>query len=248
MEMRTLVEYTFDSTQIPRRTVPCIGIGPRRANISLVIKRSLVALLIALLALPAPQVAAAGQLNARKSPETTGPLEQTSRRCERDVRRAEGEVLARIETCAFFFALDPMSEVHPLRDFGVAWLQMTIDPTTSACVRYIDLEMVLEDGVEIEGVAPDGPIQTRRRPVRHRVELETTGGGTALQPGSVAQSFTLHPHVFFVRDGDQSVRLQYWLDTSYDTIAAVLGAEVSWSILAPVDGFELRLKEILFTC
>lgn len=202
-------------------------------------------MLVLMLLLQASPAGAAKQLKARKAPKTSGPVEKSARGCETQTVRAEGRMIARVEACVFFFTFDPFSEVDVIRDYGVAWVQLTFDAGKGLCADEVGVTVEFPEGTEIHRVEPERAI-VGTRAQRANVRLDATAGDFALENGSVSQKFTAIP-ASLRSETDARRATILWNGHTGTKIAVVGGAEVSWSMLSPLEEFDFLPGPIRMT-
>lgn len=197
----------------------------------------IVLILVLAVLLPVAPAGAAKQLKAGKAPKVAGPLEQVGRACDSQTVRAGGRVLARVEACVFFFAFDSFSELNVLRDYGVAWAQLTFDAGRGFCANQIGVVLEFPEGTEVHQSAPERAI-VGRRAQRAQVRLEGIAGTFSLEESSVSQRLTAIPSSLRSTAEPSRVSIE-WIGHTGAKIAIVGGAEVSWSVLTPLEEFDM---------
>lgn len=194
-----------------------------------------------LIAIASP-AAAAPQLTASRPPRTTGPLEPAEKSCTMQSLRGDGRTYVRSEACVFVFDFERLKEMDPLRAYGVAWLQFTLDAQQGLCADRLEVALDFPDNTVIEDFAPGEPLPAKQGR-RAEVHLDVSAGGTALENGSVSQHLIVHPARLEGR-GDATSFIAAWRGHTAAKIALVGGAEVSWFEIDPLDSIELRIHDI----
>ena len=175
--------------------------------------------------------AVAEQLAAKDDPKVSDNLTQGGRKCATQRDKHDGTVVAVIHACQRFYAFDAESEDDADRDYGVLWLQSTIDPSQGWCATSVASDMLLPSGLKIESKAPASP-ETIEQAGRLKTKLDVDAGGHASAGGSVSQAARaypddLTPSVRKVK-GKTKFRLK-WTGSNDHELAFVSGVEVSWA-------------------
>lgn len=176
--------------------------------------------------------AGAAQLGAREDPEATGPLARVSKDCSSKAERHNGKVVANTTSCTYFYAFNPARESDSGRNFGVMWLQTSVNARNGWCTRKVNSDIRIPDVARAHARGP-GRVQTdHKRRVRARVTADAQGATS--RPGAVEQGFTLRPRLIepVTLKGPKRFRLK-WRGKSARRLAFALGAELSWPRRTP---------------
>ena len=181
----------------------------------------------ALTALPAQ----ARQMGAAKSPRVSGPLTLAGSSCADDKALHEGKVIAVLESCIRLYEFDVAMETDLVRNYGVGWVQTTVDPINGWCATRVVSELALPGTVALHNSAPKRKLTTRKK-TRARVRLNVDAEGYALEKASVSQRFDLFPRALTatVPDTKRAVRTT-WRGRESSKLAFALGAEISWEVI-----------------
>jgi hypothetical protein len=173
----------------------------------------------------------ADQLNAKDDPKVSDNLESQGRKCATEKDTHDGEVVAVVKACQRFYILDTEAETNEERDYGVLWLQSTINPKPGWCTTSGSSDIVFSSRIRLESRAPDAE-ETAKRSKRLKTTLSVDADGNASTPGSISQTSTLHPDKQTPsvkrREKSTKFRLQ-WTGSSGAELAFVSGVQVSWS-------------------
>lgn len=175
--------------------------------------------------------AAAEQLAAKDDPKVSDNLESQGRKCATERDKHDGVVVAVVKACQRFYLLDAESETNADRDFGVFWLQSTIDPKPGWCVTSSSSDMVFSSRLALVSKTPNAQ-ETTKRDKRLKTSLSVDAGGDASTPGSISQTSTLYPdkQTPVVKSGDKVTKFRLkWNGSSGDKLAFVSGVQVSWA-------------------
>lgn len=198
---------------------------------------------IALL-VPAMQASAqTTQMNARQAPEVSGPLSQQSLECKTQRERFQGNVVAVGKTCLRIFVLDPSSETDVDRDYGVVWLQSTLNSSRGWCATKVQSDVNLPHDVTVERRVPRGLTEIGRRK-RLTSRLVVSANGSASTNGEVTQRYIAYPDSIrtSVRHAEFQVFRLRWLGSDERKLAFASGAEISWNENDPPGGISFRLN------
>ena len=199
------------------------------------------ALVLALL-LPGGTAAPATQLDANEAPDHEGPLTLSDTRCDRKTRKNEGEVVAVIKRCLFFYRFDESAEGDAEYDYGVAWLQSNVDARNGWCAKRVASDVLLPEGVGVHAFDPKGPTEIdsiRKRTTR----LTADAAGMATEPARVTQDWIAYPARVkgLYRDQDGVFRVK-WVGSTKAKLGFAGGVEISWPPGAPPDGLSYQLN------
>lgn len=204
--------------------------------------RTLVVVALTALLLANATPAWARQLDARDEPEVSAQLTREVRRCHREALKNQGQVVVRFDGCIYFYSFDPLSEIDLVNDYGVVWLQVNVDAAPGWCTTNVDASIELPGNVSRYGQVPSESASTRT-PVSATVELPAEAGGNSLTSGYVRQRLTMYPSETADASDDEVVGLS-WNGETTDKLAFVLGVEIGWSMLDPIEGFSAGLRGI----
>jgi hypothetical protein len=175
--------------------------------------------------------AMAEQLAAKDDPKVSDNLVQQGKKCATERDEHDGTVVAVVKACQRFFTLDPAAEDNEARDYGVLWLQSTIDPKPGWCVTAAKSDMVFPARAKLAGRTPEAE-ETAKRSKRLKTELAADAGGHAATAGTISQTSTLFPDKqtpsLKKRDKTTQFRLT-WTGSSDEKLAFVSGVHVSWA-------------------
>jgi hypothetical protein len=198
---------------------------------------------IALLAPAMQATAQTTQMQAREAPEVSGPLSRQSLECKTQRERFEGNVVAVGQTCLRIFVLDPSSETDVDRDYGVVWLQSTLDSSGGWCATKVLSDVNLPHDVTIERRVPRGLTEIGRRK-RLTSRLVASANGSASTNGEVRQSYIAFPDSIrtSVRHAEFQVFRLRWLGSDERKLGFASGAEISWDEDNAPGGISFRLN------
>jgi hypothetical protein len=183
------------------------------------------------------------QMEAREAPEVSGPLSRQSLECQTQRERFEGNVVAVGRTCLRIFILDPNSETDVDRDYGVVWLQSTLDSSGGWCATKVLSDVNLPHDVTIERRVPRGLTEIGRRK-RLTSRLVASANGSASTNGEVKQTYTAFPNS--IRTSVQHAEFQVfrlrWLGSDERKLGFASGAEISWDENNAPGGISFRLN------
>jgi hypothetical protein len=194
-------------------------------------------------ALPAP----AEQLAATDQPVVEGPIAQHDMKCDRKLQLDGKEVAAVAKRCLRFYRFDTGAETDPERDYGVLWLQSTVDSRNGWCARQVASKIVLAPGLGLHSHKPDETTNvSRRKEVTTDLSADANANG---QPARISQRWIALPNVFdaLVKKDDSAFTLTWRGDTS-KKLGFASGIEISWPADAPPEGISFRLNFKLAEC
>ena len=198
-------------------------------------KRLLAPLLSLSLMLWGAPPAHAGQMNAEDEPRVTGPLElaEGMPKCNRQVERQQGQVAAVAKSCFRFYTFDPAAETNANEDYGVIWLQSTLNGHNGWCALKADSDIIVPEGTQIHGRAPKPYTEIRaRRFLRTTLAVDAGSDGEyhTETPGSVSKGYIAYPRVLRAWfNSDRTVFRLRWLGTTPRKLAFVSGIEIAWN-------------------
>jgi hypothetical protein len=174
--------------------------------------------------------ALADQLQAKDEPKVSDNLVSRGKKCATKRDTHDDVVVAVVKACQRFYTLDPAGEDNEARDYGVLWLQTTIDPKPGWCVTRAKSDMVFPARAKVVGRAPEDE-ETARNPKKLKTTLTADAGGHAATAGSISQTSTLYPDkqtpTLTKRDKTTQFRVT-WTGSSGEQLAFVSGVHVSW--------------------
>lgn len=160
--------------------------------------------LVPSLLLPLVPAVGATQLSVYDSPSLSGPLSAGTARCstklERDFRTdpdpkngtdKDQVVMARVRLCSWLVSYDPKEENDSSRDYGIAYVQTSIDSRNGYCVGQANTKLRIPYTATTYGHSPDKSV-TVASPRRKNVRLfiNASGHGPA---ATLAQHYLLYP-------------------------------------------------------
>jgi hypothetical protein len=189
--------------------------------------------------------AGAEQLNAKDDPKVSSNLTLGGKKCATQRDKHGGHVVAVIHSCQRFFAFDADGEDDANRDYGVLWLQSTIDPAEGWCATAVSSDMLLPTGLRIEAKAPESA-STIDAAQRLKTKLAVDADGHAATNGSVSQASRVYPSGLTPSTkkikGKTKFRLK-WTGSNDHELAFVSGVEVSWMAAdGPPEGTRFGLR------
>ena len=170
---------------------------------------------------------AATQMEAKDSPEVSGPLEQRTKDCRRQNETFHGTVVAVGKTCLRLYQYDSASETDADRDYGVVWIQANVNSSHKWCAQKVISEVDLPSDIEVGDKAPTAVDISHVR--NYRTKLTTDAGGNGSEKADIAQDQILYPEKVrtrLVTDGN-IFRLK-WTGDEDDKLAFASGALISW--------------------
>ena len=182
--------------------------------------------------------ASADQTSARDEPDVSGPLELVDEGCSGGGVRHEGRRIARVMSCVRLYQFDEVMESDPLRSYGVAWVQTTVDAARGWCTKAVNTNIVLGTDIERHGRAPAQRIRIYRpRPLR--VHLAADANGYGMADAWIAQRVTAFRGTLTPSTGNEGrlLRLTWAGRRQGAKLAFAMGAEISWGYFA---GPEIR--------
>lgn len=184
--------------------------------------------------------ASAAQMDARNAPSTSGPVDLLSRRCASTVETHEGEVIATAESCLYFHTLDPLKETDEERDFGVIWLQTTVNARRGWCTSEVTSDINLPGGVTVHSSTPHSRSVGRVRAMTS--EIVADAQGKARRAGVVKKSFTLYPRGIeaYFNNARSRYRVR-WNGSTKEKLGFASGLELSWPRRDPPLSFSSSL-------
>ena len=174
--------------------------------------------------------ASADQLRPKDDPKASDNLSFEGRKCATQRDKHEGVVVAVIKACQRFYLLAADSEDDEARDYGVFWLQSTIDPRNGWCATAVSSDMVLPLASRIVSTTPADAVATSKRR-RLKTDLTVDAAGHATTEGSLSQTSTMYPDELapeLTKDDSKRRFRVSWTGSEDATLAFVSGVQVSW--------------------
>ena len=189
-----------------------------------------VAVAAAVISVCVPAPAHAGQPDASKEPRVSGPLEVQSQDCLPHQVKYGGKTIALLNACVWLYEFDLTMETDALRNYGVAWVQTTVDATNGWCATKVNSEVSLPQDVQRHGYAPRRKL-ARRKPARATVKLKVDAEGYAVEDAAISQRFNLFPKTWrpTLADNGRSV-ITTWTGRESSKLAFAHGVEFSWPL------------------
>lgn len=176
--------------------------------------------------------AVAEQLKAKDDPKTSDNMTLGGRKCSRARDKHDGKTIAIIHSCQRFYLLDATSEDDADRDYGVFWLQSTIDPSPGWCATSVSSDIVFgADAAKVVSTVPVDTLNTEK-PARLKTVLQVDADDHASQEGRISQISRLYPDGIdgdLSRDGDKRRFRLTWSGSNDHQLALVSGVQVSWN-------------------
>ena len=191
--------------------------------------------------------ASADQLNAKDDPKASDNLTFMGRKCATQRDKHKRKVVAVIHSCQRFYAFDPAVEDDANRDYGVFWLQSTIDPADGWCATSVSSDVVFSsDAARVVSTAPVKTINTQD-PARLVTVLPVDANNHATQEGKIKQHSRFYPDSLAAdvtkKDGRTRFRLT-WTGSSDHVLALVSGEQISWATAdGPPQGTRFGLRK-----
>jgi hypothetical protein len=182
-------------------------------------------------------------MTAREAPEVSGPLSRQSFECKTQRERFDGDVVAVGKTCLRIYVLDPRSETDVDRDYGVVWLQSTLNSSGGWCATKVQSDVNLPHDVTIERRVPRGLTEIGRRK-RLTSRLVASANGSASTNGVVEQRYIAYPESIrtSVRHAEFQIFRLRWLGSDERKLGFASGAEISWNEDNAPGGISFRLN------
>jgi hypothetical protein len=191
--------------------------------------------------------AGAVQLAVKDNPEISGPLVRVSKFCGRQTDRQRGRAVAHVSTCSYLYRYKPAKENNDRRNFGVAWLQTSLNAAKGWCARRMRSTLTLSATTRQLSWAPRDESTDRRKTVTTRVRADAQGSGQAV--GVVQQDFVLRPRrINSTLQKDPDKLVLRWRGSTPWKIGFALGVEISWrrrqepAVVGSGLGYELERK------
>ena len=194
-----------------------------------------------------PGLAAGEQMTAAEPPVVEGPLTPQDPRCDRKREIFKGEVAGVAKRCLHFYVYDPASETDFEHDYGVLWLQSSVDGRNGWCASRVNPKIVLPEGLGLHARAPtEGKKVDERSPMTTELSLDANGSG---EPASIKQEWIAYPQAFSAAlTPDNTLFKMNWNGSTSRPLGFAQGIEVSWRTDAPPEGISVRLDFRLAAC
>lgn len=181
---------------------------------------------MAVVALAIPSSAQTKQLNATEEPTVTGPLESQSDDCRRQHESAGGQRVATGEVCFWIYSYDPGAETDGDRNYGVGWLQATVNSSRGWCVSNVRLDIDLPEGMTVEERTPKTMDVGRRKNYTATIASDAGGSGSE---ATLEQELILYPRrIRTWRVAEDNIARFKWIGLKDEKLAFVSAAEFSW--------------------
>jgi hypothetical protein len=168
-------------------------------------------------------------------------------KCDRK-KQLDGETVAAVaRRCLRFYRFDMGAESDPEHDYGVLWLQSTVDGRNGWCATEVASKVVLPPGLGLHNHKPDAKRQQARR-TEVTTDLSADANGTG-QPARVSQRWIAFPTGYSaaLKSDDSAFTLRWHGDTDHK-LGFASGIEISWPADQPPDGISFRLNFNLAEC
>ncbi|HWL65376.1 MAG TPA: hypothetical protein VNP73_05315 [Actinomycetota bacterium] len=202
---------------------------------------------VMLLVAAVPGAAAIQQMTAAKPPTVEGPLTPQEPRCDRKRQIYKGEVAGVAKRCLHFYAYSPASESDFGNDYGVLWLQSTVDGKNGWCASRVNPKILLPEGLGLHARAPtEGKKVAGRSAMTTDLALDANGNG---EPARVKQDWIAYPESFSTTTAEDNTLFKLsWTGKTGKPLGFAHGIEVSWPTDAPPEGISVRLDFRLAAC
>lgn len=193
---------------------------------------------------------AASQPGARDKPEASGPLSFEGRSCEqkeevfKDPVTGKRETVAVAEACVLLYVYDPAKEDDGARDYGIVWLQTTVDARNGWCATKVKSDLTITDDAKLFEHDPKKTIETKHKE-RVKVSVTTNAQDHGEGTGRLKQSFTLRPERLkpsLEEKASASLFRLRWTGQTNKKLAFVSGVEISWDAEDSVDSMSSGLS------
>jgi hypothetical protein len=194
--------------------------------------RAVAAAAAAALVLGLATPALARQLDAKDDPKASDNLTLGGKKCATQRDKHNGKVVAVIHSCQRFYTLDTSAEDDAARDYGVFWLQSTIDPATGWCATSVASDIVFTStAAKIVSTAPVDTLEVQDAgPLK--TALDVDADGHASQSGRVSQRSRVYPEKLETAASKDAGKTRFrvtWTGRNGHALALVSGAQVSWA-------------------
>ncbi|HYI44664.1 MAG TPA: hypothetical protein VE174_04290 [Actinomycetota bacterium] len=187
------------------------------------------------------------QLAATDQPVVEGAVSQHDMKCDRKQQLDGKEVAAVAKRCLRFFRFDTGAESDPERDYGVLWLQSTVDGRNGWCAQQVASKIILAPGLGLHNHRPGETTNiSRRKEVTTDLAADANGNG---QPARVSQRWVAYPRVFdALLNKNHTAFTLNWRGDTGKKLGFASGIEISWPADAPPEGISFRLNFKLAEC
>lgn len=187
------------------------------------------------------------QLAADDQPVVEGSMSQQDMKCDRKQQLDGRKTAAVAKRCLRFYRFDAGAEADPERDYGVLWLQSTVNGRNGWCANTVVSKIVLAEGLGLHNHKPDETTKVKRRK-EVTTDLAADAGGTG-QPARVSQRWVAFPRTFdALVNKDQTAFTLNWSGKTAKKLGFASGIEISWPADAPPEGISFRLNFKLAEC
>lgn len=196
--------------------------------------------IVAVVGVVAPATAAT-QMEAKDSPNLSGPLVQRTKDCRRQNEQFHGTTVAVGKTCLRLYQYDTDSETDADHDYGVVWLQANVNASHKWCAQKVVSEVDLPSDLEVGDIAP-GAVDVGHTK-SYRTKLTTDAGGNGAEEAQISQDQILYPdkvRTRLITDGN-IVRLK-WNGDEDDLLGFASGALISWDSSQSPGGSSFHLN------
>ena len=190
-------------------------------------RRIAISAALALVALLGSVTPASAQMDARDDPVVRGPLNFIDRQCDSKTEMYQGEVLAETRSCLRFYAFDRDRENARNRNYGVVWLQTTVNAQNGWCSHRVTSDITVPQRVAVHERAPNRRTTNQRTPIQ--IGMNVNAGGHAENNGHIHKRLFLLPDELdgFMTDQGSTYRTR-WNGHTAGTVASASGIEISW--------------------
>lgn len=179
---------------------------------------------------------AMSQPSAKEKPTASGPLSFEDRKCEQKKEffndpDSGRETVAVAEACVLLYLYDPAAEQDSKNDYGVVWLQTTVDARNGWCATKVRSDLTITDDAELFEHDPKKILEPKRKR-RVRVSVTTDGQNHGTDIGRLQQSFALRPRRLvpsLKEKASASLFRLLWTGRTNRKLAFASGVEISWA-------------------
>jgi hypothetical protein len=172
---------------------------------------------------------AGAQTDASDPPNVRGPLESVTKRCGRRLERNNnGVVIGVVRSCVRFYRFRPSSETNSARDYGVIWLQTTIDTRRRWCATTVRSTIPIPRRARLHSRRPRVVRLRRLRGATTRLVVDANGHARR-RSAYIRRWLVLYPRVLrgVTRNDGRAFRA-VWFGSSDRELAFASGVEISW--------------------
>ncbi len=172
---------------------------------------------------------------ASSEPRVEGPLFQAGpKECEEATLDSDGsEAALEKQVCLWWFRYAPVAETNLARDYGILWLQASLDPRSGFCLDRAKIGLRAKEQFEpLAGPLPRKISVGKAKNVLIRVRSDANGHG--IQKGSVTQEVTARRGIFRV----SSLKSNGWVTAFWmsekqlpirNALSFAIGIEIAWN-------------------